>query len=820
MANRYRAFISYAHQDAVTAGWLHRALERYRLAGALSSLAGAKHLRPVFRDEDELGSAANLSAILIDALDRSDALIVLCSPAAAASQWVNEEVTTFLDGAANRPILCVLVAGDTMQPESVFPAALLSDGNEPLAIDLRSSGKAGGKELRRTALQKVVAGLLDVPFDQVRRREQEWRRRLAVSSVATVSTAAALLVGGTYFVTRLPECISQDTLVTQLWSDTHRDAVRQAMEATRLPFVPRTWAAVNEQLSSYADAWAGVHVQACEATRVHREQSETLLDLRMACLDARRRDFVALRDELMAVDGDSLEFALPSSETLKDLARCSDRGALEATYPPPEDPTEAEAVERVARSIAQTKARLRSGHTQPALEQAGIHVEDARYFDFPPLEADALMLMADAQRSAALIKEASATYHRAAAKAVVARDPELAAYAWLHLARLGARYADKGTTEQRLEMATSYIEQLPATSRLQGALLKERGTHVGRSGDSQTAMELLGDAVRFAREHDRDALPVYLMDLSWVLVGAYALEEAESASREALSLVQAAYGPDHPLYASALRQQSRVASRRGDDARAIDLLEQSLATMRAIYPPSHNRLLVSLNDLAWSFKNLGRWEEAAALLDEALRAQEVVDPPAYAIFGSSHNVYSDLHMSRGQYTQARQHLEKAIDNWTRSGAESINLGIALNNLGNLANREGRFAEALEYCQRSLTIDSEVRGDESPGLSYPLSCVGESYTGLGQLDDALAVLERAHTLRDVPDANPNSLAWSRWLLGRALWQAGEEPERARNYIVDAHKRFLSVGEGAASELADIERWLDQHDLATWIDEPTP
>ena len=87
---RYRAFISYSHRDARWARWLHRALEGYAVPRRLVGAAGEfgpvpSRLRPVFRDRDELASAGDLGQRVKDALAASEALVVICSPAAAAS---------------------------------------------------------------------------------------------------------------------------------------------------------------------------------------------------------------------------------------------------------------------------------------------------------------------------------------------------------------------------------------------------------------------------------------------------------------------------------------------------------------------------------------------------------------------------------------------------------------------------------------------------------------------------------------------------------------------------------------------------------------
>ena len=196
---RYKAFLSYSHADERQALWLQRALERYRLPKKL--LDKRPHLPPrlypIFRDRDELASATDLSESIQLAMADSDALIVVCSPTAAASHWVNEEIRRFQAAGGSRRIFCLLVSGST-EPgaaDYAFPAALLQsvDGqpaHEPLAADLRPGGDG-----KRNAMLKIAAGLLDVGVDELKRRDAQRQARLW-SAVAIGSTAIALLTIG------------------------------------------------------------------------------------------------------------------------------------------------------------------------------------------------------------------------------------------------------------------------------------------------------------------------------------------------------------------------------------------------------------------------------------------------------------------------------------------------------------------------------------------------------------------------------------------------------------------------------------------------
>ena len=127
---KYRAFLSYSHRDQAWAKWLHAALESYRIDKDLSGRAAAagpipKTLRPIFRDREDFSAGHSLTKQTIAALEASQFLIVICSPSAAQSKYVNEEVRRFkMLGRAER-VIPVIVEGDPDDPVRVcFPPAL------------------------------------------------------------------------------------------------------------------------------------------------------------------------------------------------------------------------------------------------------------------------------------------------------------------------------------------------------------------------------------------------------------------------------------------------------------------------------------------------------------------------------------------------------------------------------------------------------------------------------------------------------------------------------------------------------------------------
>lgn len=193
---KYWAFISYSHADSAWAQWLHRALEGYRIPARLVGRETAlgpipRKLFPVFRDRDELAGSAELGPVLQDALRQSRFQIVIASPNAARSRWVNEEIRYFKSLGRDARVLALIVDGEPHatgqgQPaREAFPEALRTA--EPIAADARKGGDG-----KSNALLKLIAGILGLGFDDLRQRELQARnRRLAI--LASIASAVSVV---------------------------------------------------------------------------------------------------------------------------------------------------------------------------------------------------------------------------------------------------------------------------------------------------------------------------------------------------------------------------------------------------------------------------------------------------------------------------------------------------------------------------------------------------------------------------------------------------------------------------------------------------
>jgi hypothetical protein len=195
---KYWAFISYSHADAKWGDWLHAALETYRVPSRLVRNATPegsvpRRIFPVFRDREELASSASLGENIENALRLSRALVVICSPRAAASRWVNEEIKLYKSMGREDRVFCLIVDGEpNATAESglleCFPATLREPA-EPIAADAREN-----KDGKGNALLKLIAGIVGVPYDELRQRERQRQVRQRIKFAAILAGAIAAIV--------------------------------------------------------------------------------------------------------------------------------------------------------------------------------------------------------------------------------------------------------------------------------------------------------------------------------------------------------------------------------------------------------------------------------------------------------------------------------------------------------------------------------------------------------------------------------------------------------------------------------------------------
>jgi hypothetical protein len=215
-AFKYWAFISYSHDDRKWAEWLHRCLDTYRVPKPLVGHNSAdgprpRRLFPIFLDTAELAASPNLPDSIIEALRQSRYLIVVCSPRAAQSRWVNEEIKAFKQLGRQDRVFGLIVDGEPNASDGIMGVSIDQECfPEPMRYRYAANGIASiekanplapdvrpGMEGRASARLRLLAGVLGVGFDTLRQREhQRFVQRLFWIGIGAIILGAAFVFLG------------------------------------------------------------------------------------------------------------------------------------------------------------------------------------------------------------------------------------------------------------------------------------------------------------------------------------------------------------------------------------------------------------------------------------------------------------------------------------------------------------------------------------------------------------------------------------------------------------------------------------------------
>lgn len=265
---KFDVFISYRHSDldSAVAGYLQKALERYKIPREIQKRHGKKAISRVFRDEEELGAASDLFGEIEQNLKQSEFLVVICSPRLLESKWCMREIETFIKYRGRENVLPVLIEGE---PDTAFPAILTEDG-EPLAADFRGRSKREVLHHAKERMPRLAAPLLYCSYDELYQRRRVYRMHRILALVSAAAAVSLMFGAVTVMQNREIQSNYQAKLENQfrylaqtsqeLLDSGDRDsallvaleALPESSEDTSRPYVAEARIALEEALYTYA----------------------------------------------------------------------------------------------------------------------------------------------------------------------------------------------------------------------------------------------------------------------------------------------------------------------------------------------------------------------------------------------------------------------------------------------------------------------------------------------------------------------------------------------------------------------------------------
>ncbi len=578
----YRAFLSYCHRDEDIAKRLHREVESYRipakLVGRVSSVGKVpRRLRPIFRDREELPASGDLSAELNAALRQSMFLVVICSPDAAKSRWVNEEILLFKQVHGEGRVLALVVDGEPhatdmpgMAHRECFPHALRfsmgDDGQlsanpvEPIAADYRR--EADG---RRLATQKLIAGLTGLKLDELVRREAQ-RRIARATAIASVAVGGMVVTGGLAF---------------------YANTLRIEANAQR---------AIAEHEAAAARAASDYLVGTFELSNPATDNPRTITALTILSRSAERArtelaDQPAIQARLIATLGRAY-----NNLSLLAEARAAFEGSMPAINKAGPDGARA--------LLVLSTIQAKQGELEPALATVAraVSLLGPDLKTNTDLRAQAEVTRGRIYTSASDVKAATAAFDRALAIYRADKETPPGALAVV-LNNRGLLLSDDGSfdaAEASLTEALGLFRTSMGANHLStGKAWYALAQNSYNAGKLPVARRQIAEALRIERavlDADNAILADTLSMQGQILEGLDLLPQAERALREAVVIYRAAFDGPHYLIGIADVYLALIESERGNTAAALATLADAKANYDASYGkihPNHGDLLVN-----------------------------------------------------------------------------------------------------------------------------------------------------------------------------------------------------------------------------------
>lgn len=197
----FDVFISYSRKDLDVARAFERALRGYRPPHEGGT--PPPYLK-VFRDQSDM-TGTDYSSSIRKHLENSRKLLVVCSPDAARSKYVDDEIATFAKLHGAEHIVPVLWRGlpnnevtDDSRDSAAFPPQLTAALSMPLAAEYRGCPLRLGGIRRGDFAQSwfwVLSNLLGKPREEIEQREMKRQQRSRNRWIGGLSVVAAMLAG-------------------------------------------------------------------------------------------------------------------------------------------------------------------------------------------------------------------------------------------------------------------------------------------------------------------------------------------------------------------------------------------------------------------------------------------------------------------------------------------------------------------------------------------------------------------------------------------------------------------------------------------------
>ncbi len=481
-------------------------------------------------------------------------------------------------------------------------------------------------EERWPSIEALLEALMDDPEVQRQRRKKQLALGLVVS----------LLVGASLFTAVRSQrvCRGAERELAGVWDPAVRAQIGERLR--RVLADPQALVETTERLlDDYSRRWVEMHEEACKATRVYGSQPDSVLELRMSCLLARRRELTAFDELFASADAALARHAPDAAAHLTPIETCADVAALSELVPPPEQREKRAVVTRLDADLSRLQMLTLSRRYEEALAGVARLEAEASRIDYAPLLGRVLLARGKLADDSGDHKAARRLLRESFAAAFRGRDDATAARAATHLVSVeGFELGASEEAQHWARIGRAALTRHPSPA-IEADLLMQEGLALSVAGQHTAAVELTGRAVQRAKKvyGVGSLLSAHSLDRhGYALRSAGHLRDAIVAHEEALAIFRRDLGPLHPNVSASLGNMAMVHVDLGDFVVAEKQLRESLRIIELNWGEHHPDAAHCLTNLADTLRGQNRCAEAVPLYRRALAILEPKDAGSGLIF--------------------------------------------------------------------------------------------------------------------------------------------------------------------------------------------
>ena len=271
------------------------------------------------------------------------------------------------------------------------------------------------------------------------------------------------------------------------------------------------------------------------------------------------------------------------------------------------------------------------------------------------------------------------------------------------------------------------------------------GNCLWKTGDYAASQQLLEETLRkgkarLGQAHQEVANTYHALGTVNDILGNS--DRSLASLQKALTIRRKLFGAQHADVAKSYYEMAVVRFGKGEYQAAMEACMTALTTYVGIEPGSRD-VGACYNLLGVLHDNLGEYHQAQESYEQALDIRLEVLSDTHPDVATTYNNLGILHKTKGDYSRALAYFEKALDSRIGAfGEEHPVVATTYNNIGATYTAVGDYEKAILYHTNALSIRQRVFGESHSEVAASYNNLGSPYNELGEYDKALDYYHRA------------------------------------------------------------------------------